>query len=272
LTMAAGHLRWIGGLRGDAPGGSVEDAFVVAERDLDPDERIDLGALGRSSETFVPLLWVESDVDAIFGGLMWSGGWPSGIGRTDDRLQVRFDFPDLTTTVTPSRPLELPHAFLGMTTPADVDRSTALSQFIQQGIRRGRPLTPLVTYNTWFVYGTTVNEEAMVAEMDRAAALGIALFVLDAGWYVGAGETSEFDFDSGLGSWTVDPDRFPSGLASLADYAHGLGMKFGLWVEPERVALSTVERPGLAREAWLATRDGSYGAQQTAQLCLAGAH
>src|SRR4029077_3151719 len=103
-------------------------------------------------------------------------------------------------------------------------------------------------YNTWFLYGTEIDEDLMIAEMDRAAALGIELFVVDAGWYVGAGEADRFDFSSGLGSWTVDPVKFPSGLARLAVYAHGLGMKFGLWVEPERVALSTVAARGLARE------------------------
>jgi alpha-galactosidase len=32
-----------------------------------------------------------------------------------------------------------------------------------------------------------------------------------------------------------------------------------------------VDKAGLAREAWLATRDGGYGSQRTAQICLAGA-
>ena len=47
-------------------------------------------------------------------------------------------------------------------------------------------------------------------------------------------------------------------------------MKFGLWVEPERVALSTVDQPGLAHESWLATHDGGYGSNSAAQICLAG--
>jgi alpha-galactosidase len=106
-------------------------------------------------------------------------------------------------------------------------------------------------------------------EWDRAAAMGVELVVVDAGWYVGAGASSDYDFESGLGSWIVDAGRFPDGLSALAEEAHGGGMKFGVWVEPERVALSTVDRPGLAREDWLATRDGSYGAQDTAQICLA---
>ena len=50
------------------------------------------------------------------------------------------------------------------------------------GIRGGRPIVPLVTYNTWFAYGTEIDEASMRAEMERAAALGVELFVIDAGW------------------------------------------------------------------------------------------
>ena len=173
--------------------------------------------------------------------------------------------------MTSARPLEIPHTFFGVTARAGNNESGALHDFIINGIRQGRPFQPLVTYNTWFPYGTQVNEDQMVAELDRAAALGVELVVLDAGWYVGAGDTNDYDFESGLGTWAEDMFRFPSGIASLADYAHGLGLKFGIWVEPERVALAWVDKAGLAREPWLATRDGDYGAGQNAQICLAGA-
>jgi alpha-galactosidase len=269
ISMKPAHLQWLSGLRGDAADRSVEDAFVLGDRDLEPGERIDFGSEGRSSETYVPLLWLRDGDSEFYSGLIWSGAWHAGVSNDAEQLQVRFDFPGLSTTAGPSRAIELPHAFFGV--KAAADGSSALQQFIRQGIRHGRPFTPLVTYNTWFLYGTEIDEDSMMAEMDRAAALGVELFVVDAGWYVGAGETDRFDFASGLGSWTVDPDKFPSGLAHLAGYAHGLGMKFGLWVEPERVALSTVDTPGLARESWLAAHDGGYGSNAAAQLCLAGA-
>jgi alpha-galactosidase len=38
-----------------------------------------------------------------------------------------------------------------------------------------------------------------------------------------------------LGDWTVNPQKFPAGLKGLIDYINGLGMDFGLWVEPEMV-------------------------------------
>jgi len=268
IAMKPAHVQWLSGLRGDASDTSVEDAFVVSDRDLEPGETIDLGAEGRSSQHDVPLVRVRDGDAEFYAGVMWSGAWHAGLTNDGEQLQVRFDFPGLATTAAPSRAVELPHAFFGVAAAADA--ASARQQFIRQGIRHGRPFTPLVTYNTWFVYGTEIDEDAMLAEMDGAAALGIELFVVDAGWHVGADEDNRFDFTSGLGSWTADPDRFPSGLAHLAGYAHSLGMKFGLWVEPERVALSTVDRAGLARESWLATHDGGYGSDRAAQICLAG--
>ena len=272
MTMPLGNVRWLGGLRGDFAGSdsTVEDAFVFAEHDFEPGERLDLGSEGRSSEEFVPLFFVDDGRDQFFGGLMWSGAWRASLERADDRLRVSVAFPGVGTSVTIARPFELPHTFFGVAAKTAAGENGALRQFVLQGIRHGRPFQPLVTYNTWFVYGTRVNEDAMLAEIDRAAALGIELFVLDAGWYQGAGETGDFDFDAGLGSWTADPDRFPSGLASLADYAHGVGLKFGLWIEPERVSLATVNKSGLAQEAWLATRGNDYGSGLNAQICLAG--
>ncbi len=113
------------------------------------------------------------------------------------------------------------------------------------------PFPSLVTYNTWFAYGTNIDDASMRAEMDHAAALGTEMFVVDAGWYAGAGASGPFDFDSGLGSWSADPARFPDGLEALTQYAHSLGMKFGLWVEPERVNLSQVGGSGCAmKHCW----------------------
>jgi alpha-galactosidase len=68
---------------------------------------------------------------------------------------------------------------------------------------------------------------------DEAASLGIEYFCLDAGWFDG-------DFPHGVGNWTVNKVKFPHGLKPVADHVHGLGMKFGLWFEPERVGPETV--------------------------------
>ena len=85
-----------------------------------------------------------------------------------------------------------------------------------------------VHYNTW---------EAVYFDHDRgkleilarlAAAAGVERFVLDDGWF--KGRTGDH---AALGDWTADPLKYPKGLGPLIDIVRGLGMEFGLWVEPE---------------------------------------
>jgi alpha-galactosidase len=267
LTLPAGQVRTVSGLSGDSADAEGTGAFTLQTRDLEIGERLAIGATGRSSEQFVPFAIVDDGRQLFYGGILWSGSWQMAFRRSDDTLLAEASFPAVSTAAS-GQAFEIPHVFFGLADRLGTGTASALKSFIMRGIRHGRPFQPLVTYNTWFAYGTTVNEEAMVAEIDRAAGLGVELFVLDAGWWVGAGTDNDHDFDSGLGNWTVDEARFPSGLAGLAEYARSYGMKFGLWVEPERLALDTIDRRDLAREAWLATRGGDYGSMKNGQICL----
>lgn len=75
------------------------------------------------------------------------------------------------------------------------------------------------------------HDEARIGELaEAAAAIGIERFVLDDGWFKGRGDDT-----CGLGDWTCDPVKYPAGLRPLAEKVRGLGMEFGLWVEPEMV-------------------------------------
>ena len=54
-----------------------------------------------------------------------------------------------------------------------------------------------------------------------------------------------YDFEASLGTWEADPLRFPDGIRPLRDLAHERGMKFGIWVEPERVNRQAIGTHGL---------------------------
>ncbi|MGW0756604.1 alpha-galactosidase [Streptomyces sp. NPDC002814] len=87
-----------------------------------------------------------------------------------------------------------------------------------------------VLFNSWEATEFEISEEQQRALARRAADMGVELFVVDDGWF--GARTSD---RAGLGDWTPNPDRFPGGLKPLADHVHGLGMQFGIWVEPEMV-------------------------------------
>ena len=92
----------------------------------------------------------------------------------------------------------------------------------------GAGRTPALAWSTWNVFFNAINESLV---MDIAEALvssglqqlGWEYVNVDAGWAAAAR-------DSG-GSLQADPDRFPSGMAALADGIHRLGLKFGLYTD-----------------------------------------
>jgi alpha-galactosidase len=87
-----------------------------------------------------------------------------------------------------------------------------------------------VLYNSWEATLFAVDEAGQKALATKAARLGVERFVMDDGWF-GARDHDR----AGLGDWTVNPKKFPSGLQPLVDHVKSLGMDFGLWVEPEMV-------------------------------------
>jgi alpha-galactosidase len=97
--------------------------------------------------------------------------------------------------------------------------------------RPQHPRTPRpLTLNTWEAVYFDQDVEKLRALADAAAAIGVERFVLDDGWFGG-----RRDDRRGLGDWVVSPDVWPHGLGPLIDHVTGLGMQFGLWVEPEMV-------------------------------------
>ena len=267
LTVPNGTVHWLMGLQGDNANFVHDNAFTRQQKSLAVGDQLIFGARGRASEQVVPWFAIDGAPDEFYAALMWSGAWSLSMTRSDTGLGVALTLGSMTTTVADAS-VEGPHVLFGVVRGGLSQASAAIRAYAQQGLRAGRSLTPLVTYNTWFAYGTEIDDASMRREMTHAAALGTELFVIDAGWYAGAGAAGPFDFDAGLGSWEPDAARFPDGLKPLTDYAHGLGMKFGIWVEPERVNLSQVGGDGVAEE-WLATTGGQYGSDHAGQVCLA---
>ena len=104
------------------------------------------------------------------------------------------------------------------------------------GGRRGRPqpvykytglaLTPPMGWNTWNTFQRDINEDLIkqtaqiIAESGLKDA-GYEYVVIDDCWM-----TMERDEN---GQLVADPEKFPSGMKALADYIHGLGLKFGIY-------------------------------------------
>jgi alpha-galactosidase len=87
-----------------------------------------------------------------------------------------------------------------------------------------------VLFNSWEATFFDIDAGRQAELASRAAGLGVELFVVDDGWF-----RPYKDDRAGLGDWRINPDVFPDGLGPLIEHVHGLGMAFGIWVEPEMV-------------------------------------
>ncbi|MEV0384358.1 alpha-galactosidase [Nonomuraea sp. NPDC050643] len=85
-----------------------------------------------------------------------------------------------------------------------------------------------VLYNSWEATTFAVTEEHQLELAKTAASIGVELFVIDDGWF-GARD----DDTTSLGDWFPHRGRFPEGLRRMFDGIRDLGLRAGLWVEPE---------------------------------------
>ena len=85
--------------------------------------------------------------------------------------------------------------------------------------------------NNWEATYFQFDEEKLLSLARCAKDVGIDLFVLDDGWF-----GHRDDDHSSLGDWFDDLHKLPGGLTRLSEQIHALGMKFGLWVEPEMIS------------------------------------
>ena len=88
-----------------------------------------------------------------------------------------------------------------------------------------------ILINNWEATYFDFNDEKIEAIAKDASSLGVELFVLDDGWF---GERNSDK--SSLGDWFVNEEKLKGGLNKLATKINNMGMKFGLWFEPEMVS------------------------------------
>jgi len=102
------------------------------------------------------------------------------------------------------------------------------------------PMPPM-GWNSWYCMGSEVNEAAILATAEAMVNSGMKdagyeYVVIDDSWQKGKVENGTYatlvegrDAD---GTLLANPETFPNGIAAVADYVHGLGLKFGIYTGP----------------------------------------
>jgi alpha-galactosidase len=101
-----------------------------------------------------------------------------------------------------------------------------------------------VLINNWEAAYFDFDGPKLIQIAKEASKLGIDLLVMDDGWFGGRDSDTK-----ALGDWFVNEDKLKMSLAELAGEINRLGLKFGLWLEPEMVSEDSRlyrEHPGWA--------------------------
>lgn len=91
-----------------------------------------------------------------------------------------------------------------------------------------------ILFNNWEGTGMKIDEQSLWDMAVIAKRCGVEQFVVDDGWF-----ENRITDSGGLGDWTVDKTKFPNGLKPFVDKVKGLGLKFGIWVEPEMICINS---------------------------------
>ena len=107
--------------------------------------------------------------------------------------------------------------------------ATALAPLVL-ALPNGLGLTPQMGYNSWYdlMCSPSMNETVLRSRAEFFVQSGLK----DLGYnyvnlddcYIAPGAAGR----NANGTLVEDPATFPSGMKALADYVHGLGMKFGV--------------------------------------------
>ncbi len=237
-----------------------------------------IGSSGRSSEQTMGWFVFAAPTlhEGMFGGIEWSGAWRLNTSRRNRATEIEAGIGEIRKDLEPGEIFQSPRRFLGFYKGDLDDAANASHQFARSYLMRPRPANfPWTQYNTWFASYTDFDESILRREADDAKEMGLEVFYVDAGWYEGSPRVADFSF--GLGTWRENREKFPSGLRAFSDYVHNKGLKFGLWVEPERVDLRYVGRGKEIPLEWLAPGvdpstavepDDPNDPASTAQICL----
>ncbi len=197
------------------------------------------GSTGHGNAPFFALCdhdATETSGDAYGFHLMYSGCHQTEIetdlhGTTRCVMGIHADH--FAWKLEPGAAFTTPAALLTFSDHGIGEMSRRFHTFIRDNIcpKQWRTAKRPILINNWEATYFNFNEEKLLGIAKRASELGIEMLVMDDGWF-----GHRTDDHSSLGDWYEDRSRLPLGVPHLAQEVEKLGMKFGIWMEPEMIS------------------------------------
>ena len=197
------------------------------------------GASSHQTSPFMALLAPNTDEtqgEVYAFALCYSGSFTAGVSVDQyfmARAQIGIQPFNFSWALEPGDAFQTPEAYLVYSCEGLNHMSQQFHRLVHAHITNSRfahTQRPILV-NNWEATYFGFDEEKLLSLARCAKGVGIDLMVLDDGWF-----GHRDDDHSSLGDWFDDLHKLPGGLPHLSEQIHALGMKFGLWVEPEMVS------------------------------------
>ena len=167
----------------------------------------------------------------VYSGNFEAGAEVDTYGNTRAYMGINsFDFNWL---LRPNEDFISPEVVLVYSSTGIGEMSRIYHRLYRSRLARGkyRDIPRPVLINNWEATYMDFDETKILKLADKAKQAGIEMLVLDDGWFGKRNDTT-----SSLGDWYPNKQKLPGGLDGLAKRINALGLRFGLWLEPEMVS------------------------------------
>ena len=194
------------------------------------------GTSSHNRNPFIALCAHNADEDngEVYGfNLLYSGNFFEEVSVSnlgDTRMLAGIDDTGFCWTLKTGESLISPEAIMTYSDNGFGGMSRNFHDHIRQNIiEKEFAFSPRpIVINSWEASYFAVTEEKVLSLAREALDCGIDTVVLDDGWF-------RANDKAGLGDWYTDKEKFPSGMKGLSEKIHAMGLKFGIWLEPEMV-------------------------------------
>lgn len=196
---------------------------------------------GTSSHQYNPLLLLaEQGTTEEHGAcyamsFVYSGGFQGEAERdqfNQTRMMLGLCEEQFSYPLAPGSVFHAPEVIMTYSQEGLGQLSHNLHKCIRRHVCRGhyRDVVRPILVNSWEASYFNFSGQTILDLAREAADLGVEMLVMDDGWF-----GKRDDDYSGLGDWNVNEQKLGCSLKELVDNVNALGLKFGIWFEPEMI-------------------------------------
>lgn len=200
--------------------------------------------LGTRADLFQPPVFMislnkpatEDEGEVLYGSMEWSGNFRIDLELDNkDNLRIIAGMNNYASpyTLQPGEVFTAPKFLYLLSNKGTGEASRRIQRWARDYQLLDGKGTRLTLLNNWESTHFDFNESKLKDLLADTKKLGVDLFLLDDGWF--GNKYPRNDDHAGLGDWQENKKKLPNGIASLVKEANKVGVKFGIWVEPEMV-------------------------------------